>query len=68
MVFAAVTQTVEELSLETLLTVEKSLICFVVTRSPTVSITEQQPILFLKRLLRNKASRFLSPGIKRSKM
>jgi hypothetical protein len=65
MMFAAVTHLVEGLSLETLLTlkVEKSLICLVRARRPTVSIIEQL-ILFLKTLIRNKASRFLSPGIK----
>jgi hypothetical protein len=60
MVFAAVTHLVEGLSLETLLTlkVEKSLICLVGTRRPTVSIIEQHSILFLKTLIRNKTSRF----------
>jgi hypothetical protein len=40
MLFAAVTNPVERLSLETLVTlnVEKSLICLVGTRRPTVSI------------------------------
>jgi hypothetical protein len=60
MLFAAVTHLVEGLSLETLLTlkVEKSLICLVDTWRPTVSIVEQQSILFLKTLIKNKASRF----------
>jgi hypothetical protein len=60
MLFAAVTHLVEGLSLETLLTlkVEKSLICLVGTRRTTISITEQQTILFLKALIRNQASRF----------
>jgi hypothetical protein len=60
MLFAAVTHLVEGLSLEILLTlkVEKSLICLVDTHTPTVSMTEQQPILFLETLIRNKASRF----------
>jgi DNA-binding TFAR19-related protein (PDSD5 family) len=59
MLFAAVTHLVEGLSLEALLTlnVEKSLIWLVGTRRLTVSITEQQLILFLKTLIRNKASR-----------
>jgi hypothetical protein len=59
-VFAAVMHLAEWLSLETLLTlkVEKSLICLVGTRRLTVFITEQQSILFLKMLVRNKASRF----------
>jgi hypothetical protein len=50
---AAVTHLGEELSLETLLTlkVEKSLICLVGTRSPTVSIIQKQPILFLKKII-----------------
>jgi hypothetical protein len=44
MLFAAVTHLVEGLSLETVLALKvgKSLICLVGTRSPTVSITEQQ--------------------------
>jgi hypothetical protein len=52
--FAAVTHLVEGLSLEALLTlkVETSLICLVGTRKPTVSIIEQQLILFLKTLIR----------------
>jgi hypothetical protein len=60
MLFAAVTHLVEGVSLETLLTlkVEKSLICLVGTRRPTVSIIEQYSILFLKTLRRNEASRF----------
>jgi hypothetical protein len=62
MLFASMTFLVEGLSLETLLTLkmENSLICLVGTRSPTVSITEQQLILFLKILIRNKASRCLT--------
>jgi hypothetical protein len=60
MLFAAVTHLVEGLSLETLLTLkpEKSLICLVGTWRSIISITEQQSILFLKKLIRNKASRF----------
>jgi hypothetical protein len=56
MLFAAVTQLVDEPSLETLLTteVEKCLICLVSTRRPTVSLTEQESILFRKILIRNK--------------
>jgi hypothetical protein len=52
--FAAVTHLVEGLNLETLLAlkVEKSLICLVGTRRPTVSIVEQQSILLLKTLMR----------------
>jgi hypothetical protein len=59
MLFAAITHLVEGLSLETFLTlkVEKSLICFAGIYNPTVSIIEQQLILFLKTLTRNKASR-----------
>jgi hypothetical protein len=58
--FAAVTHLVERPSLETLLKLklEKSLICLVGTRRPRVSIIEQQSILFLKTLIRNKVSRF----------
>jgi hypothetical protein len=65
--FAAVTRLVEGLSLETLLIlkVEKSVICLVGTRRPTVSILQQQYIWFLKTLMRNKAWEF---GIKRSKI
>jgi hypothetical protein len=57
MLFAAVTRLVEGLSLETLLMLKvgKSLICLLGTRRPDVSIIEQQPILFLKNLTRNKA-------------
>jgi hypothetical protein len=54
----AVTHLVEGLSHETLptLKVEKPPICLVGTWRPTETITEQQPILFLKALIRNKAS------------
>jgi hypothetical protein len=47
--------------LETLLTlkVEKSLIWLVGTRRPTVFITEQQSILYLKTLMRTKTIRCL---------
>jgi hypothetical protein len=57
--FAAVTRLVEGLSLKTLLAlkVEKSLICLGGTRRPTVSIIEQESILFFKTLIINKASR-----------
>jgi hypothetical protein len=50
MLFAAITRLVEGLSLETFWTLkmEKSLICFAGTCKPTVSIIEQQLILFLK--------------------
>jgi hypothetical protein len=60
MLFPAVTHLVEGISLEILLTLksEKSLTCLVDTRRPTVSITEQQSVLFLKTLIRNKASKF----------
>jgi hypothetical protein len=60
MLFAHMTHFFEGLSLETLLTlkVEKSVICLVRTRRPTVFIIEQRLILFLKTLIRNKASRF----------
>jgi hypothetical protein len=59
MLFAAITHLVEGLSLETFFTlkVEKSLICFAGIYRPTLSIIEQQLILFLKTLTRNKASR-----------
>jgi hypothetical protein len=40
--------------------VEKSLICLVGTRRPTVSIIEQRLILFLRTLMRIKASRYCS--------
>jgi hypothetical protein len=55
---AVVTHLVEGRSLETLLTlkVEMSQICLVGIRRPTISITEQESILFLKTLIRNKAS------------
>jgi hypothetical protein len=58
--FAAVAHLAEELRLETILTlkVEMSLIFLVRTRRPTVSIIEQQSILFLKTSIRNKASRY----------
>jgi hypothetical protein len=60
MLFAAMMHLVEGLNLETLLMlrVQKSLICLVATWRPTVSIIEQQSILVLKTLARNKASRF----------
>jgi hypothetical protein len=50
MLFAAVTHLAEDLTLETLLPlkVEKSLICLVGTRRPTVTITEQQSIFVLE--------------------
>jgi hypothetical protein len=59
MLFAAITHPVEGLSLETFLTpnVEKSLICSAAICKPTESIIEQQLILFLITLTRNKASR-----------
>jgi hypothetical protein len=59
MLFAAITHLVEGLSLETFFTlkVEKSLICFIGICKPTVSIIEQQLILFLKTLTRNKVAR-----------
>jgi hypothetical protein len=49
MLFAPVAHADEGLSHEALLTlrVEKSLICLLSTQGPTVSITEQQLILFL---------------------
>jgi hypothetical protein len=57
--FAAITHLVEGPSLETFFTlkVEKSRICFAGICKPTVSIIEQQLILFLKTLTRNKMSR-----------
>jgi DNA-binding TFAR19-related protein (PDSD5 family) len=60
MLFAAVTHLAEGVSLEILLAlkVETFLICLVGTRGLTVFITEQQLILFLKTLIRNKASRY----------
>jgi hypothetical protein len=60
MLFVVMTHLIKGLSLETLLTlkVEKTLICLVATWRPTGSLTEQQLILFLKRLIRNKSSRF----------
>jgi hypothetical protein len=50
MLFAAVTHLIEGLSLETLLALKvgKFLICLGGTRKPTVSIMEQQSIVFLK--------------------
>jgi hypothetical protein len=50
MLSAAVTHLVERLNLETLLKLkaEKSLICLVGIRRPTVSITEQQSMLFFE--------------------
>jgi hypothetical protein len=59
MLFAAMTHLVKGLSVETLLKlkVEKSVICLVGTRRQTMSIIEQQSILFLKTSMRNKASR-----------
>jgi hypothetical protein len=58
--FAAATHIAEGLNLDTLLTlkVEKSLIFLVGIRRPTLSIIEQQLIVFLKTLIRNKASRY----------
>jgi hypothetical protein len=56
MLFAAITRLVKGLSLETFFTL-KSLSCFAGIRKPTVSIIEQQLILFLKTLTRNKATR-----------
>jgi hypothetical protein len=55
MMFSAITHIVEGLNLEKFLTlkVEKSLICLAGIGKPTVSIIEQQLILFLK--TRNKA-------------
>jgi hypothetical protein len=60
MLFAAVTHLVEGLSFKTLLTfkVEKSVICLVCTRRRIEFITEQQSILFLKMLIRDKESSF----------
>jgi uncharacterized protein (UPF0254 family) len=57
MLFAAVAHRFEGESLETLMTlkVEKSVICIVSTRTPTVSVLEQF-LLFVKILTRNKAS------------
>jgi hypothetical protein len=56
MLVEAVTCLIEGLSLETLLTlkVDKSLICLVGTRRPTVSLIEKHSILFLKTSIRNK--------------
>jgi hypothetical protein len=55
MLFVAVTHLAEGPSLNTLLAlnVGKSLICLVGTWRPTVSVTNQQLILFLKRLIRH---------------
>jgi hypothetical protein len=63
MLFAAITRLVEGLSLDTFLTlkVEKSLICFAGICKPTVSIMEQQLLLFLKTLTKNKSSRCCRP-------
>jgi hypothetical protein len=57
---AGVSRHIEEPSLQTLLTlnVENPLISLVGTRRPTESTIEQQTILFLKTLIRNKASIF----------
>jgi hypothetical protein len=62
MSFAAVTHRVEGLSLDTLLTkkVEKSLVCLVGTRRLTVSIIEQEALLFSKTLIRTKAQEFVA--------
>jgi hypothetical protein len=59
LLFATITHAVEGLNLETFFTlkVEKSLIFFAGICKPTVSIIEQELILFLKTLTRNKASR-----------
>jgi hypothetical protein len=59
--FEAMTHLVESLCLATLMTlkVKMPLICFVGTRSSKLSIIEQQSVLFLKMLLRNKAFRNL---------
>jgi hypothetical protein len=59
MLFAALTHRDEGLSLETPLAinVEKSLMCLVGTRRPTVFIMEQQSILFLKTFIKNRASK-----------
>jgi hypothetical protein len=56
--FAAMTHLAEGLFLNALLTlkVENSLICFVGTRIPTLSMMEWQLILPLKTLVRNKVS------------
>jgi hypothetical protein len=60
MLFPAVTQLVEGLSLEILLTlmVSKSVIGFADTRRPAISIIGQHLILFLKMIIRNKESSF----------
>jgi hypothetical protein len=59
MSFAALAHLAEGLCLRALLTLkaEKSLICLVGTRIPTVSMIAGQFILLLKILIRNKASR-----------
>jgi hypothetical protein len=59
MLFAALMHLDEGLSLDTPLAinVEKSLMCLVGTRRPTVFIMEQKSILFLKTLIKNRASR-----------
>jgi hypothetical protein len=59
MLFAAIAHLVEGLSLDTFFTlkVEKSLICFAGICKPTLPLIEQQLILFLKTLIRNKTSR-----------
>jgi hypothetical protein len=57
MLFAAVIHLAEGEALLAL-KVEKSLICLVGTRRPTVSTIEEQLILFLETLTRNRASRF----------
>jgi hypothetical protein len=56
---AAITHLVEGLSLETFFTLKvgKSLTCFAGIYRPTVSIIEQQLIIYLKTLTKNKASR-----------
>jgi hypothetical protein len=50
--FAAETHLVEGLGTLLALNVEKYLICLVGTRRPAVSTIEQQPILFLKMLIK----------------
>jgi hypothetical protein len=69
-ILEAVTQLVEGLSLEKLLTLklEEPLICLVGTWWPTVSIIEQQSILFLKVLIIKSSVKFLSPTMKFLKM
>jgi hypothetical protein len=58
MLFAAVTHLLEGQSLKALL--EKSVICLVGTRRPAISVTVGQSILFLKTLIRDKASIFVA--------